>query len=1150
MKKCLMMMLSMLTAAAFADEWVWIGGASGTADNAPWSFRNNWTNSLTGARGFPNSENDIAVFDGDATLRCAWDPTGKDNSHKLGGIKVMSGTVEIFSFQNGTRPIEFAGATNVIEIAEGATLRLTNGPSICGTDDGVQVVVLTGLGTFIWSGNSRIGALQGTHRLKDFLVKDFCGGNFTIPSTCGSDAIYTLHLASGMTTQMPANKDNLINNTCTIRLDAGATFDMNGRQDVVGAIEGEGEIVNLGRLQMTLPSAYGPYAFGGRFVGTLEVNSSGSNDWGANSYILLSSPTAFADTNFKPCDYNGGSFLRYAAGIESFTVKNYAPASGQPVPLKDVAENRVNLTMGVCSFNEYNLPVSRYTLDLSSAGGTITALAASTEAAPLVSGLDFADTTQMIVAIDTKSYATYIDQTFGANTTVEKYGAATLYALADSTHAKTSIEEGTVERLGPQQQFGLVWDAPDGESSDLVWKGASGASWAAAASWNPEQSPTRNDNLTVNGAASVALPDGRVRAKTLALAGSGTAELSGNSELFVSETLSFSAGLGDDNYGLPKVVSVASGSDVKIRTAKQEVKDMGFVKAGAGDLSITYSQGGSVAFADNLNPTTIQHVGNTKPNNWFDPLTSIPSGDAAPGWNALGPMNVLEGRMKITGVGSGFAGNALANNETVTYISTFGRNFDETPYGGWDIIGSAYPADAAELVLGNLNAVLGQLPNNNKPIVGAFTANNGPTHPALRLENNFCGIGDLLLGVGLKKAVYPEFTMTNATLRVYNFVRFGGWDYTKQFLNKGYYTEDPTLYNPVVRLGAGADLRHQLGGNAAAYVTLGGRCDVRVEDGAKVRMERHNANNPNVGGFVRTDSWATGFMRFSRGALLTFVNGVFCNNYDTATSASENFTFQFDGGIFRPVKDDGSNEPVRFPYLFVAHPEHQGVVVMDGGMEANITTGFTYTFAAPMRGEGAVRKTGAGTLVIAKGRKPGADDTRLIFNPEDYANLPLSGVTTLQNAGGLVWEEGGLEIESGALDTCSRLKLCGQTLDFQNQTDIRCGVISGRGTVANASFAALVLAPVADDADTPLFDGVAFTGLPIVDFMASAEAPATLGRAVRVARVANAQGLPNSFLTKASNTGLDGIRSARCTVDSEGWVWAAPAQTGFYISIH
>ena len=222
---------------------------------------------------------------------------------------------------------------------------------------------------------------------------------------------------------------------------------------------------------------------------------------------------------------------------------------------------------------------------------------------------------------------------------------------------------------------------------------------------------------------------------------------------------------------------------------------------------------------------------------------------------------------------------------------------------------------------------------------------------------------------------------------------------------------------------------------------------------------------------------------------------------------------------------------------------------MDGGMEANITTGFTYTFAAPMRGEGAVRKTGAGTIVIAKGRKPAADDTRLIFNPEDYANLPLSGVTTLQNAGGLVWEEGGLEIESGALDTCSRLTLCGQTLDFQNQTDIRCGVISGRGTVANASFAALVLAPVADGADTPLFDGVAFTGLPLVDFMASSEAPATLGSAVRVARVANAQGLPNSFVTKASNTGLDGIRSAKCTVDSEGWVWAAPVQMGFILSV-
>ena len=67
MKKSLMMMIVILSAAAFADEWVWVGGSSSTwtSNDAPYANNaNNWTNRLTGARGFPNSANDIAVFDG------------------------------------------------------------------------------------------------------------------------------------------------------------------------------------------------------------------------------------------------------------------------------------------------------------------------------------------------------------------------------------------------------------------------------------------------------------------------------------------------------------------------------------------------------------------------------------------------------------------------------------------------------------------------------------------------------------------------------------------------------------------------------------------------------------------------------------------------------------------------------------------------------------------------------------------------------------------------------------------------------------------------------------------------------------------------------------------------------------------------------
>ena len=340
MKKCLMIMLSILTAAVFADEWVWIGGhdAEWTSANAPSANNaNNWTNSLTGAKGYPNSASDIAVFDGDATLACAWNA----GDQKFGGMKILRGTVRVLSLYDINRPVQFAAPTNVIEIADGAVLNLEKGPSIYGADADEQVVVLTGGGNLIWSGNTTIGAKSdGNYALKDFIVRDFHGGVFDIDgTTCKDDSIYVLHLASGMTlrwvygaeNKMPNNK---VANDCVIRLDSGAVADMNGCADTLGAFVGEGSVVNPGSIAVSLPNDKGPFDFGGSFAGTMNVQS-GATALGGNSYILLTSSNAFAETTFGTVPFAGGAFLRFAPGIGTFAVKGFVPSEGQRLVLED-----------------------------------------------------------------------------------------------------------------------------------------------------------------------------------------------------------------------------------------------------------------------------------------------------------------------------------------------------------------------------------------------------------------------------------------------------------------------------------------------------------------------------------------------------------------------------------------------------------------------------------------------------------------------------------------------------------------------------------------------------------------------------------------------------------------------------------------------
>ena len=345
MKKLLVVLgVALATGLSFADEWLWIGpyNPSATSSDAVYANSANWSNMVTGVtkKGYPNSATDIAVFDGDARLRCA----NNAGEQKFGGMKILSGTVTFLSYFNVNRAIQFAADTNEIYIAEGATLNLSAGPSITGVESGKQVVIVTGPGDLTWSGNSSIGGYS-TYGclLKDLIFKDFHGGSFSLNTSMSANSVVTLRVADGMTVSM-SGVDNKVGDSAVLRVDKGGTIDFGGRVDTIGGFEGDGTM-KLGS-SVNVQISNGPYVFGGRCTGTLKIQGTASSE---NRHFLLTSTNAFAETTILPAAVSGHRLLQFAPGVGEFVLGSYTPAAGQDILLEDTDGNPVTVKMALGS---------------------------------------------------------------------------------------------------------------------------------------------------------------------------------------------------------------------------------------------------------------------------------------------------------------------------------------------------------------------------------------------------------------------------------------------------------------------------------------------------------------------------------------------------------------------------------------------------------------------------------------------------------------------------------------------------------------------------------------------------------------------------------------------------------------------------------
>ena len=801
-------------------------------------------------------------------------------------------------------------------------------------------------------------------------------------------------------------------------------------------------------------------------------------------------------------------------------------------------------------------------LDVTVDDATIRASAATTADAPLLAAngvKSMTATGAKTLTIDTQAFDTYIDYSFPRDLMIVKKGSGTLY-VKSSSHAKTIIAEGAIS-MTDDGAFGAACEmdadleipVPSvAETSDVVfmtfarqkdanayatafnehvarqsgyavgdvtvvqsgeevwqvkatvtvkaagdaktWAGAAGAMWATSASWSPAGVPEPDDAVTVSGDAAIEMPRYGY-AKTLSLPELGTLSLAGGtSALAIDEVIV----KGDKSS---KTYHVAEGANVTIATPKFTTEDVGFKKTGPGALTLDLR---------------------AKPS-----LTFIAS-------NATDKIRIDEGALNVVGSGTARESSSHLQNEITCF-------YGDTYVGGADT-----PANGA-VALTLDNAGFGRPDITDRAsgggggslYVGSFSGNATGATATLSLVDQ-----SIVCANGIEVGYRPTAADTTSILGVTNSTIVL---IPSQALGLGYAESDAEAtsgMSVVARFGEGAVVKDTGGGNCNGALRFGCGLDVAFEDGAKVELSQVS-NEKYACGWATSYSRAFGDVRFARGSSLKFTGGLLFNNCQTPDlSETRRLQITFDGGTLIPAIPDASDERSAWKECRAAlfyKPEHQGFAAGADGMFVDMSSCSRYMIAAPVRGEGALVKTGAGTLVLGKGRMPAAKYTEAGFVTEasfaDETKVVESGVVTVQNAGGVRIAEGTVELEAGATDTNSTFEVAADcTLDLAGST-VALGAVKGAGMVEDGTISTFVMKPLADGEEAATLKDVA-VGKAFVDFGGAADKK-TAVRLVRLGTgVTGALSKGTTFRVKAFNTGDAELRYAQCAVDADGLVTA------------
>ena len=382
----------------------------------------------------------------------------------------------------------------------------------------------------------------------------------------------------------------------------------------------------------------------------------------------------------------------------------------------------------------------------------------------------------------------------------------------------------------------------------------------------------------------------------------------------------------------------------------------GLVKTGAGALTLVEPAG---TFALNTASVAAADLA----------LESVPEDGAAPpdannkGFNdsvAAAGLQILSGAVRVKGAG-----------RDATTVKSEQSVFVGTPYApaaeaGLEIEDCTYVAD------GTARAT----------VLATGTTSAGFAAPYLTLRAATYVSHRLKLGVGAPTVdVYPTVTMVDATVTFESGFDIGCASdkvHPRLLLDNTQVTQYRTGYAE----------GHRFHRDFAVTLTNGALLNATYTAGA----------GDNWHG-LRFENGAWGTLRVTTGSKVQTSR---IESLNTGATNEKHVEVVFDGGTLEMTADaSGAEAKTAF-----AVPEVQGFTATGAGMEVLLAEGVTHTFATPFRGDGAVTKTGAGTMALADvaDGKPvfrGTGDVVLREGVLDLGGRAETGVS-LVGAGGVV----------------------------------------------------------------------------------------------------------------------------------------------------
>ena len=307
-----------------ATDSLWIGAASGN-----WGDANNWSGGVV-----PNGADAVARIEStaDVTISVGSGTYTVGAIHASGGSHTIAGA--------GHLNLNASSGTGVVEVAENASLTtecLLDAATAKGT-----ALAKMGPGTF--AVKNKVGK---TAKLNGVDVRE---GLFEFNGTQNTDNVDVgglLLIRSGATAKLMV--PNLFLNDTVIHTEAGGVFDANNKNELIGAITGEGVVTNCGgNLNMTLYN--GPYTFSGRAFGKIYAQYRTNGAWYFNCPAerrlwVLGARDALSEASFFFDSPNPGdrllSFAPEAGGV--FEIKEFGYRYGWPLVLTDTAGNPVEV---------------------------------------------------------------------------------------------------------------------------------------------------------------------------------------------------------------------------------------------------------------------------------------------------------------------------------------------------------------------------------------------------------------------------------------------------------------------------------------------------------------------------------------------------------------------------------------------------------------------------------------------------------------------------------------------------------------------------------------------------------------------------------------------------------------------------------------